>query len=105
REPDRTWLALAAYNIGLGHLEDARVITQRLGGDPDRWADVREHLPKLSQRRYYADTTYGYARGREPVIYVDNIRSFYDVLVWLHADRVPGDGALPDPDVPPPIIG
>ena len=65
QEPARTWLALAAYNIGLGHLEDARVITQRLGGDPDRWLDVREHLPKLSQRRYYQDTVYGYARVLE----------------------------------------
>lgn len=108
QEPDRTWLALAAYNVGLGHLEDARVITQRLGGDPDRWSAVREHLPKLAQRRYYQGTRYGYARGREPVIYVDNIRSYYDVLVWLHADPVDGgatgeDGATPVPvlDKPP----
>ena len=33
-EPDRTWMALAAYNVGLGHLEDARVITQQQGGEP-----------------------------------------------------------------------
>ncbi len=87
QEPDRTWMALAAYNIGLGHLEDARVITQRQGGNPDRWMDVREHLPKLAQRRFYENTRYGYARGREPVIYVDNIRSYHDVLVWLHPDQ------------------
>ena len=104
QEPARTWLALAAYNIGLGHLEDARVITQRLGGDPDRWLDVREHLPKLSQRRYYQDTVYGYARGREPVIYVDNIRSYYDVLVWLHPERQTVEAAALEADVPPPII-
>lgn len=103
-EPDRTWLALAAYNVGLGHLEDARVITQRQGGNPDRWTDVREHLPKLSQRRYYQDTTYGYARGREPVIYVDNIRSYYDVLVWLHAEGATATAAALEADVAPPII-
>lgn len=105
QEPDRTWLALAAYNVGLGHLEDARVITQRLGGNPDRWSEVREHLPKLAQRRYYQGTRYGYARGREPVIYVDNIRSYYDVLVWLHADPSLGPAeetiAAPVLDKPP----
>ena len=52
-EPDKTWLALAAYNVGLGHLEDARVITQKKGADPDRWTDVREYLPLLTQKKYY----------------------------------------------------
>lgn len=105
REPDRTWLALAAYNIGLGHLEDARVITQRQGGDPDSWTDVREHLPKLAQRRYFEGTRYGYARGREPVIYVDNVRSYYDVLAWLRPDPIDTAGIDPVPapalDKPP----
>lgn len=79
---DRTWLALAAYNVGMGHLEDARRITQSLGGDPDRWADVREHLPLLAQREYYRHTRYGYARGWEPVTYVRNIRNFYAIIAW-----------------------
>lgn len=82
-EPDRTWLALAAYNIGWGHLEDARVITERQGGDPDKWVDVKERLPLLKQKKYYKQTKYGYARGDEPVQYVTNIRRYYDVLVWL----------------------
>lgn len=82
-EPDRTWLALAAYNIGYGHLEDARRITEKLGADPDRWVDVKEHLPLLRQRKYYKFTRYGYARGDEPVRYVDNIRRYYETLVWL----------------------
>ena len=82
-EPDRTWLALAAYNIGYGHLEDARRIADKLGADPDRWVDVKEYLPLLRQRKYYKFTRYGYARGDEPVRYVDNIRRYYETLVWL----------------------
>lgn len=81
-EPDRTWLALAAYNVGYGHLEDARVITQRRGGDPDKWIDVKETLPLLTQKQWYSQTRNGYARGYEPVRYVENIRSYYDILVW-----------------------
>jgi len=81
--PDRTWLALAAYNIGWGHVEDARKITQKQGADPDRWVDVKERLPLLRQRKYYRNTQYGYARGDEPVQYVDNIRRYYETLQWM----------------------
>lgn len=86
-EPDRTWMALASYNVGFYHLQDARVLTERNGGNPDRWIDVREHLPLLSQRKWYTRTRYGYARGREPVIYVRNIRSYYDILTWWTTSR------------------
>jgi len=82
-EPDRTWLALAAYNIGWGHVEDARILTETMGGDATRWVDVKEHLPLLRQRKYYKKTRYGYARGDEPVQYVDNIRRYYETLVWM----------------------
>lgn len=81
--PDRLWLALAAYNIGFGHLEDARVITQRQGGDPDRWLDVRDRLPLLTQERHFSETRFGYARGYEAVSFVENIRTFYEILVWM----------------------
>lgn len=83
--PDRLWFALAAYNIGLGHLEDARVLTQKQGGNPDMWVDVKQRLPQLRQKRYYKTTRYGYARGDEAVTYVDNIRRYYDTLIWLDA--------------------
>jgi len=83
REPDRTWLALAAYNIGFGHLEDARVLTQRLGGNPDAWNDVRARLPLLAQERWYLQARHGYARGWEPVKFVDNVNNYRDVLVWM----------------------
>ncbi|WP_068546760.1 membrane-bound lytic murein transglycosylase MltF [Thalassotalea crassostreae] len=83
KNPDRKWFALAAYNVGWGHMEDARRLTERLGGDPDRWVDVKESLPLLKQRKYYKNTKYGYARGDEPVRYVENIRAYYDTLVFL----------------------
>lgn len=96
-EPDRTWFALAAYNVGLGHLNDARDITRRQGGDPDYWVDVRQRLPLLRQKQYYQDTRFGFARGDEPVTYVGNIRRYYDTLRWLDEQgRIPypGDAQL-----------
>ncbi len=81
--PDRLWLALAAYNVGFGHLEDARVLTQRRGGDPDRWLDVRDNLPLLTQERWHRQTRFGYARGYEPVHFVENIRTFFEILLWM----------------------
>jgi membrane-bound lytic murein transglycosylase F len=85
-EPDRTWFALAAYNIGYGHVEDARVLAQKAGRDPDSWQDVREFLPLLEQERWYSQTENGYARGWEPVRYVDNVRSYRDLLEWAWGD-------------------
>ena len=82
-EPDRSWMALAAYNMGMGHLHDVRKLTQKQGGNPDRWQDVNERLPQLSQEKWYRETRYGYARGYEARQYVENIRSYFDILVWM----------------------
>lgn len=82
-EPDRTWFALAAYNVGYGHLQDAREITHKLGEDQNSWIDVRHSLKLLTQHNWYSKTKHGYARGWEPVMYVENIRNYYDILVWL----------------------
>lgn len=82
QEPDHTWLALAGYNVGFGHLEDARILTQKAGKNPDKWQHVREFLPLLSNPRYYNNTRYGYARGHEPVQYVSNIRKYMELLRW-----------------------
>lgn len=82
-EPDRTWFALASYNVGWGHVEDARRLTEGAGKNPDRWMDVKEFLPLLAQKEWYSKTRFGYARGHEPVIYVQNIRRYYDVLAWM----------------------
>jgi len=88
-EPDRTWMTLAAYNVGLGHLEDARILTQMHGKNPDSWDDVREHLPLLTQTKWYTQVKRGYARGWEPVRFVENIRSYMDILDWVAADAGP----------------
>jgi len=82
REPNRLWLTLAGYNIGFGHLEDARILTERDGASPDLWLEVKQRLPLLSQKKYYKTVRHGAARGREPVNYVDNIRNYYDLLIW-----------------------
>jgi membrane-bound lytic murein transglycosylase F len=79
---NRLWFTLASYNIGYGHLEDARILTQRQNGNPDLWVDVKKRLPLLAKRQYYTTLKHGYARGQEPVIYVGNIRNYYDLLVW-----------------------
>ena len=93
--PDRDWMALAAYNVGLYHLRDARKITTQLGKDSKKWSDVKHSLPLLAKRKWYKKTKHGYARGYEPVQYVENIRSYYDILVWLdEGDTV----TQPEPD-------
>jgi membrane-bound lytic murein transglycosylase F len=87
QEPDRLWLTLAGYNVGFGHLEDARILTKRLGGDPDKWSDVKQHLPKLSLKKWNSTLKWGYARGKEPVNYVDNIRAYHELLKWQLAQK------------------
>ncbi len=90
QEPDRTWFALAAYNIGGGHLEDARKLTEAEGLDPNKWLDVQKILPRLSQKQWYSKTRYGYARGGEPVHFVRNIRRYYDILTWVTQPQLEG---------------
>ena len=82
REPDRTWFALAAYNIGAGHLEDARILTEELGLNPNKWVDVKEKLPLLAIKKWYKKTRYGRARGKEAIKFVRNIRNYYDIMIW-----------------------
>ncbi len=95
-EPDRSLMAMAAYNVGYGHLQDAREITRKLNKNPNRWVDIKEVLPLLAKRKWYKQTRYGYARGWEPVHYVENIRSYYDILKWVDESNIK---ATPIPDV------
>ncbi len=80
---DRLWFALAAYNVGMGHIYDARAIAERRGMDKNSWDDLRENLPLLTQEEWYATTRHGYARGYEPVQYVDRIRDYQAILEGL----------------------
>ena len=86
-EEERIWFALAAYNMGYAHMLDARTLTQRQKGNPDSWSDVKQRLPLLSQKQYYAKTTYGYARGNEAYTYVENIRRYQLSLVGYLLER------------------
>ena len=95
-EPDRTWMTLAAYNVGLGHVNDARALAAANGDDPDRWVDVKRWLPRLAESRWYEQTRHGYARGWEPVSYTRNIRSYYDKLMQRFPE--PGDRKEPEPE-------
>jgi membrane-bound lytic murein transglycosylase F len=93
-EPDRTWLTIAAYNVGFGHLEDARIITQSLGKNPDSWPEVRARLPLLAQGRWYERARRGYARGWEPVQFVDRIQRFLKLLEWQPGEPGPARAAV-----------
>lgn len=89
-EADRIWFALASYNVGMGHLEDARKLTEAEGLDPNKWLDVKTILPRLAQKQWYSKTRYGYARGGEPVHFVNNIRRYYDILTWATQPQMEG---------------
>jgi len=90
-EPDRSWLALSAYNVGRGHFRDAQALARKLNKNPDRWSEMKDVLPLLSQKKYYKDLRYGYARGSEPVRYVTRIRN-YDELLHQHFGKEKFDG-------------
>jgi len=79
-DPDRIWMALAAYNIGMGHLQDARALAEKLGRNPNTWNDLKEVLPLLSRGKYAAGLKNGYARGGEARAFVENVRIYYDIL-------------------------
>ena len=92
-EPDRTFLALAAYNLGVGHMEDARVLAQRAGLNPDAWQDVRQVIGKLTDPEAFQTLKHGFARGYEALQFVDNVRNYYDIL----ARAEPREAALAPP--------
>jgi membrane-bound lytic murein transglycosylase F len=98
-EPDRTWLALAAYNLGLGHLEDARILAQQSKLNPDKWQDVRQVLPRLADPETYHTLKHGYARGSEAMQLVDNVRNYYDILARM--EQRPGPLPAPGPPIEP----
>jgi membrane-bound lytic murein transglycosylase F len=98
--PDRYWLGVAAYNLGFGHLEDARIITQSVGANPDSWDQVRDRLPLLGDEQWYRRVQRGYAPGQIAVGYVDNIRRYYEILMWIDGHETftnQRDIALVDP--------
>jgi len=96
REPDRTWLALASYNVGYGHLEDARILTKRHGLNADSWVDVKKTLPLLTRSDFYVTVKRGFARGGEAVILTENIRNYFDILARYEESYRPLFSTIPD---------
>ncbi|MFA7269388.1 MAG: membrane-bound lytic murein transglycosylase MltF [Sterolibacterium sp.] len=80
KHPDRIWLALAAYNLGMGHMNGARAIAKGLKRDPDSWYEMKQVLPLLAREKYYRRLKSGRGRGGEAVIMVENIRTYFDIL-------------------------
>ncbi|MCF8045693.1 MAG: membrane-bound lytic murein transglycosylase MltF, partial [Desulfarculaceae bacterium] len=76
----RMLFALASYNIGYGHIKDVRKVASQRGLNKNKWTDVKTLLPLLTQRKFYKKTEHGYARGREPIRYVERIMTYYDIL-------------------------
>ena len=91
-EPDRTWFTIAAYNVGFGHVEDARVLAQTDGKNPDSWADVRDELPRLAEARWFTKVKHGYARGWEPVQFVDRVQRYLTLLEWQPGEGIASQG-------------
>ena len=85
-EPDRTWMALAAYNLGLGHLRDAVDLTRERGGNPALWLDIATSLDLLQQKKWYKKSKHGKPRGGNGVLYVHNVRAYQKLLVWLEEE-------------------
>ncbi|MPW35124.1 membrane-bound lytic murein transglycosylase MltF [Vibrio sp. B1Z05] len=83
---EKIWFALASYNVGYGHVMDARRIAKAQGANPDLWSDVKTRLPKLRKKGYYEYTRYGYARGDEALNYVESIRRYYQSIIG-HIDQ------------------
>ncbi len=91
-QQDRLWFALAAYNIGMGHVRDALTLAEEELEFPYQWHEFQTVLPLLTQKQYYKKLRYGYARGNEPVRYVQRVRQYHDVLL-NHLEPSPGRSA------------
>ncbi|MFC0337191.1 membrane-bound lytic murein transglycosylase F [Kushneria avicenniae] len=86
-EPDRTWMTLAAYNLGLGHLYDARRLAKLQGHDPDQWSSIRKVLPLLQESSWYTRVEHGFARGNVAALYVRNIKRYEEILDWVERSQ------------------
>lgn len=81
----QVWFTLAAYNAGLGHLKDARILAKQKGLNPNRWfGHVEKAFLLLSKPKYYKRARYGYVRGTEPVSYVKSIQALYELYSKKH---------------------
>ena len=105
---ERIRFALASYNVGYGHVLDARRLAREMGWDPNRWfGNVEKAMRLLSQPDYYERARYGFCRGGQPVHYVENIQRFYDAYVEVLNTAIPVKVTQPLSSGfvgPPPIV-
>jgi len=101
-EPDRTWIALAAFNVGFAHLEDARVLAQQQRLNADSWTDLKKTLPQLAKPDGAAVAKHGFARGGQAVIFVENVRALRDILAQFEAQHTPVVAVKEAPPLPAP---
>lgn len=81
---ERMRFALASYNVGYGHVLDARRLARENGWNPDQWfGHVERAMKLLAKPAYYQRARYGFCRGGQPVHYVSNVQSFYDAYVGV----------------------
>jgi membrane-bound lytic murein transglycosylase F len=103
---DRLLMAVAAYNVGFGHVEDARIITESKRADKDSWEAVRDNLPLLADERWYPHLKRGYAQGAIPVQYVENVQHYYELIKGMTRTEIfaqlssDDDASETDPEKP-----
>lgn len=79
-ENERIYFVMASYNVGQGHVQDARRLAEAEGADPDIWhGQVEEYMLKKANPEYYnrEEVRFGYASGLEPVSYVRSVFNLY----------------------------
>ena len=77
---------LASYNCGLGHVLDARRLAKKYGKNHNNWTNsVDSCVLNLSEKEYYHDPVvyYGYVRGRETYMFVEEIMERYNIYSEL----------------------
>lgn len=80
-DADRMSIILASYNGGIGHIQDARRLARKYGGNANSWASVSAFLKCKSQPEYSGDAVVrnGAFRGSgETIAFVNNVMSRYD---------------------------
>lgn len=79
-DEERIKFVLASYNVGLGHVIDARNLTEQHGGDSMVWYNHVDYYLLNKSKDEFRDSEwvkYGYCRCEEPVKYVDSILKRY----------------------------
>lgn len=81
-QKEQIHFALAAYNVGLGHIHDARALAEQIGKNKSVWFDNVEAALRLkADPKWHEKTRLGFCRAAEPIQYVREIQGLYDLYV------------------------